>query len=168
VAEGLQQPVESEVAASPLAPPTLDPRPPRWLVGLTIGFAAMLVTGVLMLDYNIGRSFFLSVRVVPGGDKTMHFVLMGSLALLLNVVLRGQRFEIGPILVLRGSLIVGVIVTAEEISQLYVKSRNFSPDDLFYDYLGILLLGQVGNAIAWWRRRRAAQAVAAAELSSRS
>ena len=161
MAEGLGQSVESEVAAAPLDPNTLDPRAPGWLVGLTIGFAAILVTVVLMLDYGIARSFFLSVRVVPGGDKTMHFVLMGSLALLLNVVLRGQRFEIGPILALRGSLIVAVVVTAEEISQIYVQSRNFSPDDLFYDYLGILLLGQVGNAIAWWRRRSAARAVVA-------
>jgi hypothetical protein len=160
--------MESAVAASPLDPDTLDPRPPGWLVGLTIAYAAMLVAVVLMLDYGMARSFFVSVAAVPGGDKTMHFVLMGTLALLLNVVLRGQRLEIGPILALRGSLIVGVVVTAEEISQIYVESRNFSPEDLFYDYLGILLLGQVGNAIAWWRRRGAARAVAAAELSSRS
>jgi VanZ family protein len=49
--------------------------------------------------------------------------------------------------VLKGSLIVAVIVTLEEFSQLFLHNRGFSLVDLAADYVGIILFGQLAAYI---------------------
>jgi VanZ family protein len=46
-------------------------------------------------------------------------------------------------------------VTLEEFSQLYLRFRSFDLVDLFFDYVGIFLFGQLAYFIK--RRRRAAR-----------
>jgi len=48
--------------------------------------------------------------------------------------------------ILWGSLLVAVIVSTEEFSQMYIPSRTFSLLDLVADYAGILLFGR----LAYW------------------
>jgi VanZ family protein len=81
-------------------------------------------------------------QYVPFFDKIAHFILMGMAGFLLNLSLackiihyRQQRF-------LWGSVIVGLLVTLEEFSQLYFPARSFDLLDLTADYLGIYLFGQ--------------------------
>jgi VanZ family protein len=65
------------------------------------------------------------------------------MAFFLNVALSARRA--GPVLL--GSLLVLVIFTAEEISQLFIRGRHFDWSDLAADVLGI--------AVADWLARAA-------------
>ena len=127
---------------------------PRIVVWSTVAFAVSLLVVVAGLGEGFLYPYLQPIRHVPGGDKTLHFLLLGSLALLLNVTWGGVRSEWGPFVFLRGSAVTTVVATLEEFSQHFIALRAFSVDDLLYDYLGIVVLGQLGGAIGWWLRRR--------------
>src|SRR5215471_1419055 len=91
-------------------------------------FAIFLGLIVYAADRNIGAPYFEMVRSLPLGDKVSHFLLMGTLATLANLALKcrsagGSRFSPGL-----GTIIVTVVVVAEEVSQIWIPSRSF---DLF-------------------------------------
>jgi len=90
---------------------------------------------------------------IPHGDKIGHFFLMGVMALLFNLLLSSHRQTIGKREFLLGSLIVAGIVTAEEISQIFISSRTFSLLDLLADYAGITILGRLAVVLSRHRRR---------------
>ncbi len=88
---------------------------------------------------------FAAVRSVAG-DKAMHFLLVGNLALLLNLSLPWATWGPFPC----GSLTMFCVATVEEFSQLFFENRTFDLSDLMSNYLGIIVLGSLG----WWLRRR--------------
>jgi VanZ family protein len=121
---------------------------PLWLRATTIGFAIFLLGLVLLA--NRGVELLRQVAAfVPGGDKTAHFALMGTMAFLMNLCWRSERWQLGPLPVLKGSALVALIVTLEEFSQLFMIRRSFSFEDLAYDYLGILIFGQIAAWLVW-------------------
>lgn len=77
------------------------------------------------------------VKEHPGSDKVGHFVLLGSLAFALNLALRGRRQTIGRFRPNLGGLLVGVVITLEEISQIWISTRQFEWADLVANYAGI-------------------------------
>ena len=102
-----------------------------WLVGATIAFAFGLVGVVALANSGSATPVLLDiVHNIPGRDKTVHFFLMGTMALLLNLCWRVNSWKIGSIPVLKGSVVVAVLVTIEEISQTFVPVRSFSIEDL--------------------------------------
>ncbi|NDJ78220.1 MAG: trypsin [Chloroflexi bacterium] len=115
----------------------------KWLA---FGFFVFIVLVVIVADLGWGVILFTFLDWVPGGDKTGHFLLMGMLSLLVNISLGAARVERSPVPVLRGSLLVTVLVTLEEFSQLWLAARGFSLLDLAADYAGIL----VGGWLAVW------------------
>lgn len=121
-----------------------SPRPSSrpWLIGATIAFAFGIVGVVALANSGSATPALLDiVQNIPGRDKTVHFFLMGTMALLLNLCWSAEIWKLGPIPVLKGSVVVAVLVTIEEISQTFVPVRSFSLEDLAYDYLGILFVG---------------------------
>ena len=84
---------------------------------------------------------------IPYGDKIGHFLLMGGFSFLLNLVLNAKTVGRGKFNYLLGSLIVAVVVTLEEISQIFVGGRTFDWGDLVFDYLGILVFGELARFI---------------------
>lgn len=92
-------------------------------------------------------------RRLSWADKLGHFVLIGGLALLVNLALGARRWRLGRMSGLQGSLWISVVVVVEEISQYWMTYRAFELADLAADFLGILVFGQVAR---WWlgRRRR--------------
>ena len=131
----------------------VDTAAPRWLHVATIAFAVFLALLVVLANSGAGTHVLLQIsRAVPGNDKTVHFALMGTMALLLNLSWGARRWRLGPVPVLKGTVLVAVVVTLEEWSQLFVRRRSFSLEDLAYDYLGILLIGQLAIWLVWWRR----------------
>ena len=102
-----------------------------------VAFAAFLVVIVVLVDSGRLPGFLGMVHAIPGGDKLGHCLLMGTLAFLVNASLGGARVGI----FLKGSLIVAVVVTLEEFSQLAIPQRTFSLWDLAFDYIGIVLGG---------------------------
>ncbi|WP_141699464.1 VanZ family protein [Candidatus Marithrix sp. Canyon 246] len=94
---------------------------------------------------NQGELGILAVIVyeVPYTDKLGHFILMGLLAFFLNLSLKCSTISILNSTFLKGSIIILILVTLEEISQLLVETRTFDLMDLFADYLGIFVFGRL-------------------------
>ncbi len=74
----------------------------------------------------------------PYGDKAGHFVLMGLLTLALNLAFSARRIMIMGKRVLLGSALAILVVTAEEITQVFFQTRSLSVLDLGASYLGIV------------------------------
>ena len=83
----------------------------------------------------------------PFGDKAGHFFLIGVMACLLNQALAYRSQPIRTTRVQLGGLIVAVVMTVEEFSQLWFSSRTFDPGDLLANVLGVL----VAEGFARWR-----------------
>ena len=114
----------------------------RWARWALCGFAAFFFALIWLADTGHGQWLFNLVRLVPGGDKTGHFILFGLLSLLLNLVLRTATIRCGRLTILKGSLVVAGFAVAEEVSQLFFASRTFDLLDLSAGLVGIWLFGR--------------------------
>ena len=110
----------------------------KWLTGIYL-----LILGVIVFlaDQKRYQPLFRRVREMTYGDKLGHLILMGLFSFLLNMALQCRTWRVWKVELLRGSLIVATIVTAEEFSQLFVRYRTFDPGDLLFDYIGIFSFG---------------------------
>jgi len=117
----------------------------RLLAILFFGFLCLIVYLA-----NQGRlyDYVPNVNDYPGADKICHFILMGTMAMLANLALGGRKIQLFSKSVYLGSLIVLVLVGAEELSQLFITSRSFDLLDLSFDILGIYFLGKWGGRLA--------------------
>lgn len=110
----------------------------KWLTGL---YFLLLGVIVFLADQKRFQPLFRRVRDLPYGDKLGHLILMGILSFLLNMALSCRRVRVWKVELLKGSLIVALVVTLEEFSQIFVKYRTFDMGDLFMDYVGIFFFG---------------------------
>lgn len=115
----------------------------RWfLAGL---YVAVIIAIIVIADGTTTHRWLNFVRVLPYGDKVAHFLLMGGLSFVINWALRCRRFTLGRWRVLLGSTVVLLLVTAEEISQLFNRYRTFDLTDLACDFAGIFLGGYLAT-----------------------
>lgn len=98
-------------------------------------YSALLVTLVVAADR--GDLPLDLVARLPSGDKAGHFLLMGFLALLVNLALASG----GGVAVVKRCALVAAVVTLEEISQVAFRHRHFEPADLAADLAGIAAFG---------------------------
>jgi VanZ family protein len=106
--------------------------------GLATAFATFVVTIVVLANQGRLPQFLSFYAMIPGGDKLGHFGLMGLLSLLVNLAMGNKPIQVGRFQMLRGTAIVLVIVTLEELSQFFFPRRSLSWSDLLADYSGIL------------------------------
>ncbi|HEY0458222.1 MAG TPA: VanZ family protein [Pyrinomonadaceae bacterium] len=107
-----------------------------------------ILAGIIFLADRRGTRYMLRfVGNIPYGDKLGHFLLMGGFAFLLNLVLDARTFSLWKIRYLLGSVIGLVVVTIEEISQIFVSGRTFDWSDLVFDFLGIFIFGELARFI---------------------
>lgn len=123
----------------------------KWLTGLYVLFLVLLV---FLVDQRQYQFLFRFVRRTAYGDKIGHLLLMGFFSFLLNLALSCRQVRLGRWKLLVGSLVVLLVVTLEEFSQLYVRYRTFDPVDLVFDYLGIFCFGQLAHLIMKKRGQR--------------
>ena len=119
-------------------------------------FGLFCVTIILAANFQIGQPVFIAVHSFPLGDKIAHFLLVGCLAMLLNTAMNAATVRLGPVIFLRGSLILYVLTTLEEMSNLLQPYRSFSLGDMLFNCLGIFVFGCVcvvmrRRAVAQWR-----------------
>jgi VanZ family protein len=112
---------------------------------LAIVYTLFLVVLVFLADQKQYQFIFRVVRRTPYADKAGHFLLMGVLSLLVNLALSCRKTRIGRLSLLTGSIVVAVVVTLEEFSQIFVRYRSFDPVDLLCDYAGIILFGLLAS-----------------------
>jgi VanZ family protein len=116
-----------------------------WLVGVYVIFLAAVI---FLADRKESQYLFRFIRRTPYGDKAGHFLLMGLFSLIVNLALRCKTVRCWNFNLLTGSLVVALLVTLEEFSQLFVKYRTFDLGDLLFDYAGIFIFGQLACFIA--------------------
>jgi hypothetical protein len=107
----------------------------------------IILAGIIFLADLYGTEVFRFIRYIPNGDKWGHFILMGMLALLVNLALRAKTVGIGRLRYLLGSLIVLAFVIAEEFSQKFLGGRTFDYADLLFDFAGILVFGEIARIV---------------------
>ena len=114
-----------------------------------IGIAYMGVIALIVFLADRGDSQFIFswIRAIPYGDKFGHFFLMGGFAFVANYSLSCRCIKIGQRYFLLGSLIVALLVTLEEFSQLFIRYRTFDLLDLTFDFLGIWILGRFAQRL---------------------
>jgi VanZ family protein len=100
-------------------------------------FAVFLGAVVYAADVGIAKPVFDAVRALPLGDKVSHFALTGVLSVLTNLAFRCRRLSGSRFAPSVGTLVVMLVVVAEEISQIWIPGRNFEFFDLTADFLGI-------------------------------
>jgi hypothetical protein len=114
---------------------------------ITVGYIIFILIIIVIADQGDYIAILTDwLDQIPYGDKGGHLILMGLLSLMVNLSLQCTRWRVGQHTFLKGSVIVAVLVTLEEISQLFVSGRTFDWSDLLADYLGIWLFGQ----LAWY------------------
>ena len=114
---------------------------------LLVVYIFVLAFIIFLADRRGTRYLLNFVGNIPYGDKLGHFLLMGGFSFLLNLVLNARTFRLWKFSYLLGSLIVLIIVTLEEISQMFVSGRTFDWSDLVFDFLGIFLFGELAKFI---------------------
>jgi polysaccharide biosynthesis protein VpsQ len=134
----------------------LNPFPPAFmkLKWLTIIYALFLVVLVVLASQKQYLFLFRFVRRTPHADKVGHLLLMGLLSFLVNLAISCKRIKIGRVQLLAGSLLVGLVVTLEELSQIFLRYRSFDLIDLAFDYAGILLFGYLACRLMKFRPAR--------------
>ena len=123
--------------------------PLKLISAIFIGILAAIVVGA---DKGALPEFVQSLYSFRGGDKIGHFLLMCALSWLINMSLGARPARLFSRDVLLGSAVVFVLVTLEEVSQLFFKSRTFSLLDLSFSYAGILCGGHLSSMLI--RRKR--------------
>jgi len=121
----------------------------KWLTGV---FILVLILIVVIANLGLGSTYFPFIYIIPGLDKIGHFLLMGVLSFLINLLFKAKRIQISSLDILLGSLVVILVVTLEELSQLFLIFRAFSWVDLVFDFGGVFLGGQLA---AWLIKRQA-------------
>ena len=96
-------------------------------------------------DHNFA---FRLIGHIPYGDKLMHGLLYGIMALLLNYGLKFKAYKFLGFNMQLGAIIVLVFATIEEISQYWIPSRTFDLGDLLADFVGVILF----SLIKWGNR----------------
>lgn len=114
---------------------------------LAILFAGFLALIVYLANQGRLYDYVPNVNDYPGADKICHLLLMGTMAMLANLALRGRKIRLFSTPIYLGSMIVLILVTLEELSQLFVSSRSFDLIDLSFDILGIYFLGNLGGKL---------------------
>jgi VanZ family protein len=114
---------------------------------LTAVYVFILAGIVVVADLKGTRYLLRFVYFFPYGDKIGHFVLMGTFSLMLNLALDAKTFRLGRLNVLVGSVIVLIVVTLEEFSQIFIRGRSFDVSDLIVDFAGIFLFGELAGFI---------------------
>ena len=97
--------------------------------------------GVVIACADTGRmrGFLGWVNSLPFGDKAGHFVLIGTMAHLLNYALRFKVLSVGRMAPQLGGLLVLAVITVEECSQIWIPGRTFDVGDLVANSLGVAL-----------------------------
>jgi polysaccharide biosynthesis protein VpsQ len=108
---------------------------------MTVVYVLILAVIIFIANTKSTRYLLSFIKFVPYGDKIGHLVLFGILSVLVNWWLGFRRIKF----VLLGSIIVFLIVTIEEFSQIYISGRSFDLKDLLFDFIGIFLFAEIVN-----------------------
>jgi hypothetical protein len=120
--------------------------------------AFFLIVLSIGCQWPIGMSIKNFMGLIPFGDKSMHFCILGTLTFLLNGSLRQKRLNINGFHVLVGSWLIALGITLEECSQAFIPSRNFELLDIVCNYAGIYAGSWAGLLLPLFKHKKATDA----------
>lgn len=115
---------------------------------LALSYVALLAATIAAANSGHLPLFAQYIHDLPGGDKVLHFLMFGTLALVANLALIANGKRRLARAIVTGCLIAAIVATVEEFTNQFVPSRDWSLGDLAANYLGILCLG----VIPFWQR----------------
>ena len=110
---------------------------------LPLGFFIFIAFIIYLADTADHNFAFRVIGHIPYGDKLMHGLLYGVMALLLNYGLKFKSYKFLSFDVQVGAMAVLVFATIEEISQYWIASRTFDLLDLLADFVGVILFSLI-------------------------
>jgi VanZ family protein len=99
----------------------------------------IFISFIIFLANTADHNFaFKLIGHIPYGDKIMHGLLYGVMALLLNYGLNFKSKKIFGFNMQIGAIIVLTFAGLEEISQYWIPSRTFDVGDFVADSVGVI------------------------------
>jgi VanZ family protein len=120
---------------------------------LTLLIGLVIVAAIVSANLGLGGGLIRLIQRVPGEDLTGHFVLFGGLSLAASAWLTDPRRR-RACTHARLAALLAVLVTLEELSQIWIPGRTFSLADLSASLLGVAA-GAAAAALLARRLRRA-------------
>lgn len=129
----------------------------QWLFSiLTITTSLFAAWLIYQKDLGVSNDIINYVAAWPNGDKIGHFVLFGSVAFCAVIASRYKKINLGQYLpVYLASVVVGVLVIIEEISQMWFTTRTFEFADIAANLLGITMFSLLAYVLDKWFSGRA-------------
>ena len=110
---------------------------------LPLGFFIFIAFIIYLADTADHNFAFRLIGHIPYGDKLMHGLLYGLMAMFLNFGLKYKSYKWLGFNMQLGAVIVLVFATIEEISQYWLPSRTFDLVDLLADFVGVILFSLI-------------------------
>lgn len=92
---------------------------------LSVTYTTFIILAIIIANSGSSNVVFSAVKTLPYGDKIGHFILMGGLALVINLSLKYRMVTIIRLSVPLGSLLVLTVVVIEEFTQITNINRTF-------------------------------------------
>jgi len=103
---------------------------------------AFFITIVIIANRGEGNLWWGFIGRIPYGDKLGHLGLTGTLSFLCNLAFPSRHKDNRILTVInRPTLVLGILLSAEELSQAFIPSRTCDAADWLADLTG-LALGQ--------------------------
>lgn len=115
-------------------------------------YTAFIIWTIIIVNSGGSNSAISLVRSLPYGDKIGHFIVMGCLALLINLSLQYKMVNIVKFSAPLGSLLVLTVVVLEEFTQMTNINRTFDVFDLAADLAGISFFSYFGFKLLWKKK----------------
>lgn len=116
----------------------------RWILSAYVLIGAAIAVLADLGQYPPGIR---ELHGMPMGDKLLHLLFSGGLALALNCWLIGGGWARPWRALTWGTLVAAALCTAEEATNLITPHRGAELLDLAANYLGILLIGAAPIAL---------------------
>jgi VanZ family protein len=116
-------------------------------IRVTVLYVLLILIIIMLANFGMLSPIAHVLHKIPYGDKIMHFLLIGGLAFMVNFSLKCAMWRIGSWSILKGSVIVAVIITLEEMSQYFLPNRSFDLIDLAANYAGIIIFSLLSLAV---------------------
>ena len=129
-----------------LQSPAVDSRVKTSLRGTAI--LLLLAFGVITVAATTMAESFMFIYDIPGADKTGHFLLMGALSFAFIAGFRGSHVRGRMLSAAACVVVLLVLITIEETSQIFMEARRFSLGDLAASFSGVLLFAWPAAALS--------------------
>ena len=112
----------------------------KWLA---IIYTLIILLIIFMADKGDYKWFFNAIHGIPYADKFGHFILIGLLTLFINLAINCASFEYLNRRWLIASVTIFILISLEEVSQLFFINRHFDWGDLIANWIGIAFFSWV-------------------------